>query len=166
MFELKHLSKEGIPKALERADRYRLLNEPVEAESICRDVLAIEPENQLALVTLLLGLTDQLEEDFAEAARQAREVVPRLKDEYARAYYAGIVFERRAKAQLKRGGPGAAYVAHDLFQEAMSCYLKAEALRPPGNEDALLRWNTCARILMRHPQIRPGPQERVEAPLE
>jgi hypothetical protein len=166
MLELKHLSKDGIVKALERADRYRLLNEPVEAESICRDVLAIEPQNQTALVMLLLALTDQLEEGFADAGKEARDVVPRLKDEYSKAYYSGIILERRAKAHLKRGGPGTAYVAHDLFKEAMAFYEKAEGLRPPGNEDALLRWNTCARILARYPQIRPGPEERAEAPLE
>ena len=55
MFELKRLSEEAIPAALEKATRYRLLNEPAEAESICHDVLQIDPENQQALVVLLLA---------------------------------------------------------------------------------------------------------------
>ena len=38
-----------MPAALEKALRYRLLNEPVEAESICRDVLEVDPDNQAAL---------------------------------------------------------------------------------------------------------------------
>ena len=61
MFELKRLSDEAIPAALEKALRYRLLNKPAEAESICRDVLQIDPENQEALVVLLLALTDRLD---------------------------------------------------------------------------------------------------------
>ena len=61
MFELKPLSEKAVPRALERAERYRLLNEPAEAESICQDVLRIEPENQQALISLLPALTDQFE---------------------------------------------------------------------------------------------------------
>ena len=166
MFEFKFLSREAVPAALEKAERYRLLNEPGEAESICLDVLRVDPENQQALVALLLALTDQFEEGFADRVKRAREVLPHLRDEYARAYYAGIICERRAKAQLKQGGPGSGYVAYDSIREAMSSYEKAEALRPPGNDDALLRWNTCARILMRNPHIQRGPQDHSEPPLE
>jgi hypothetical protein len=166
MSELKPLSREAIPRALEKAERYRLLNEPVEAQSICLDVLRIDPENQQALVALLLALTDQFEEGISDAVPQAREVLPRLHDEYARAYYAGIICERRAKAQLKHGGPGSGFVAYHLFQEAKSWYEKAEAVRPAGNDDALLRWNTCVRILERHAHLRPEPVERLELPLE
>lgn len=166
MFELKPLSREAVTRALEKAERYRLLNEPVEAQSICQDILRVDPENQGALVMLLLALTDQFDEGIADAVIQARGVVPRLSDEYSRAYYAGILCERRAKAQLKHGGPGSGYAAYDSFREAMTWYEKAEALRPPGNDDALLRWNTCVRILQRHPHLGPAPEERVEQPLE
>ena len=166
MFELKPLSKGAVVKALEKAERYRLLNEPVEAESICQDILRLEPDNQPALVTLLLALTDQFEEGFAESTAQAQALVPRLGGEYERAYYSGLICERRAKAQLRLGGPGSGYVAFATFREAMEWYEKAEALRPAGNDDALLRWNTCARILDRHPHLRPAPEERSEPLLE
>ena len=166
MYELKPLSKEAIPRALEKAQRYRLLNEPVEAQSICLDVLRIDPENESALVCLLLALTDQFDEEIQDAVVQAREVLPRLRDGYSRAYYAGIICERRAKAQLHHGGPASGFAAYDWFRDAMTWYEKAETIRPPGNDDALLRWNTCARILMRHPHLQPGPQERTELPLE
>jgi len=165
MFELKTLSKAAVPRALEKAERYRLLNEPVEAESICEDVLRVDPDNQKALVMLLLALTDQ----FARLGgnlRQAREVLPRLRDEYERTYYAGIISERRAKAHLDHGGPGSGFAAYDLFRQAMESFEKAQEIRPPGNDDAVLRWNACARILMRHPGLQPGPEERVELPLE
>jgi len=62
--ELKSLSVEGIPAALERAQRYRLLNEPSQAESICLDILATEPENQPAITLLLLSLSDQFAENI------------------------------------------------------------------------------------------------------
>jgi hypothetical protein len=166
MLEPKRLTREGIPRALERAERYRFLNEPVEAESICLDVLAADPQNEQALVTLLLALTDQFDEGSAEALHQARELLPRLRSEYERAYYAGLISERRAKAQLRHGGPGAGFAAYDSFQDAMSWYAKAERLRPPGNDDALLRWNTCARILQRRADVTPAPEDRSEPPLE
>jgi tetratricopeptide (TPR) repeat protein len=166
MFELKPLSKETIARALEKAERYRLLNEPADAESICLDVLRVDPENQQALVMLLLALTDQFAEGLAGAFSEARSVLPRLRDEYARTYYAGIIHERRAKSQLRLGGPGSGYVAYDAFHEAMGWFEKAERLRPPGNDDALLRWNACARILQRNPHVTESPQERFEQPLE
>jgi len=165
-FQLKTLSVEAIPRSLEKAEHYRLLNEPVEAESICLDVLQIDPENQQALTTLLLALTDQFDRGLGELGHRAQEVLPRLRGEYERTYYAGIVWERRAKARLVVGGPGAEFAAYEMFRAAMAAYEKAEALAPPGNEDAALRWNTCARVMMRVPGLRPRPEERTEQPLE
>lgn len=166
MLEPKRLTTEGIPRALERAHRYRLLNEPVEAESICLDVMAADPQNEEALVTLLLALTDQFEEGTADVLLRAREVLPRLPGEYERAYYAGLISERRAKAQLKHGGPHAGYAAYDSVRDAMRWYEKAEAIRPPGNDEALLRWNTCVRLMQRRPDLVPEPDVAEELPLE
>jgi tetratricopeptide (TPR) repeat protein len=166
MHELKPLARPAIPRALERAERYRLLNEPVEAESICLDVLAAEPGHPQALITLLLALTEQFEDALGETVARAQELLSQLRDEYERTYYAGLICERRAKAQLRRGGPGSGYAAFASFQEAMAWYERAEALRPPGNDDALLRWNTCARILARRPDLRRVPEDRSEPPLE
>ena len=111
MFELKRLSDEAIPAALEKALRYRLLNEPAEAESICHDVLQIDPENQQALVVLLLALTDRFGNGYTVSILQAEEVLSHLRDAYERAYYAGVICERRAKAQLRLGNPGAGHDA-------------------------------------------------------
>jgi len=37
---------------------------------------------------------------------------------------------------------------------------RAEALRPAGNDESILRWNTCVRLLGRHePSGRSGPRE-------
>ena len=72
MFELKTLSKSAVPAALAQAERYRLLNEPAEAESICLDVLRVEPDNQDALVTLVLSLTDQFPETRPRPGRRRR----------------------------------------------------------------------------------------------
>jgi hypothetical protein len=150
VFELKPLSKGGIIQALEKAMRYRLLNEPGEAESICLDVLRIEPDNQQALVLLLLAMTDRFDKGYAIGHDQAQEVLRRLQDPYDQAYYAGIIAERRAKVQLRHGSPGAKFDAYEWLREAMNSYEKAESLRPAGNDDAILRWNACARIIMRN----------------
>lgn len=149
MPDFKPISRDSIPAALQKAERYRLLGEPSATESICLDVLALEPDNQQAAITLLLAITDQFPDAPAEGERRAREVLPRLRDEYKRAYYEGIIYERRAKAQLRRGAPGAGEMAYESFRKAMALYERAEALRPAGNDEAILRWNTCARILER-----------------
>lgn len=147
-FELKKLSRDAIPAALERAERYRLLNEPAQAESICQDILAVEPDNRSALVLLILALTDQFSENIMDNLDHAWSLLPRLSDEYLQAYYQGILFERQARVYMRRAAPGSHFSAYDLFREAMRLYEKAERLRPPGNDEALLRWNTCARAIM------------------
>lgn len=157
MFDLKTLSRDAIESALAKAERYRLLNEPDGAESICLDVLDIDPRNQRALITLLLALTDQFDRR-AGAHQRAREVLKELTSEYDRAYYGGLIAERRARAH---GGPGALNVgAYEWLMEAMDCFARAEELRPAGNDDALLRWNACVRFLRRHPELTPAPGER------
>lgn len=160
MFELKPIAKDAIPEALRKAERYRLLNQPQFAESICLDILAVDPEHQEAALWLLLSLTDQLGRGATVA--QARAVLARITDPYERAYCAGIVCERWAEAQMRDANPGYGFVAHEYLTEAMSWYEKAEAVRPAGNDDAILRWNTCARILMRNPELRPRPEEEFE----
>ena len=143
--KLKSISPAGVPAALAKAERYRLLNEPGEAESICRDVLALEPDNQMALRLLGLTLTDQFNGTGSDRYGEAARVFESLADPYERLYYGGILHERRAKAQLKGGSfPHTLLV---LFEEAMQCFAEAEKIRPSGNDDAILRWNRCVRIL-------------------
>jgi hypothetical protein len=165
MSDLKPLSREAIPAALEKAERYRLLNEPGEAESICLDVLRTDPENQSALITLLLAVTDRFGKGYGVSDTQAKELLARVKGEYERAYYTGILAERRAKAKLAQGTPGSRHYAYDGFREAMTWFEKAETLRSPGNDDALLRWNTCARIIEKN-RLVTREEENVEPPLE
>ena len=160
MFELKPISPDAIPEALAKVERYRLLSEPWQAESICLDVLRIDPANEQALIMLLLSLTDQFGKGVAAAS--AREVLPKLATEYDREYYAGIIAERWADELLRKGSPGAGFTAYQSLREAMQHYERAEAMRPPGNDDALLRWNTCARLLMRNPELRPRGEENFE----
>jgi hypothetical protein len=161
-FTLKPLSQEAVARALAKAERYRLLNEPGEAESICRDALEADPENQDALVTMVLALTDQFDDEAANALADACACVERIRSDYDRAYYTGIVWERRAKARLKRGVPDCGPRAYEWLREAMTWYERAEAVRPPGNDDALLRWNACARLIMRDRRLVPAADERGE----
>ena len=151
MYDLKPLSKDAIESALAKAERYRLLNEPGEAESICLDVLEVDPDNQQAKIGLLLALSDQFA-DGTGAAGRAQKLASELRGEYERLYYSGLVAERRAKAHLQRGGL-AARGAYEYLVEALDCFERAERLRPAGNDDAILRWNTCVRILRRHPHL-------------
>lgn len=160
-FELKTLSPDAVARALEKAERYRLLNEPTEAESICRDALQVDATSQEALAMLLLALTDQFTDNprvFAEASS----VAERLHDDYERAYYTGIVRERRAKAHLKHDGPVLGPQVYDWLRDAMTWYERAEAIRPAGNDDALLRWNACARLIMHDRRLVPASEERAE----
>jgi hypothetical protein len=163
-FNLKPLSREAIPEALQKAERYRLINEPWQAESICLDILLIDPSNQTALITLLLSLTDQF--GVEATASRARQVLKSIEGDYERFYYAGIIDERSARARMRQGLHGSGFKAYEEFGDAMRWYEKAEAVRPPGNDDAILRWNTCARTLMRHSELKPRPQERLEPVLD
>lgn len=155
MFELKPISESGIAAALEKAERYRLLNDPVAAESICQDILLLQPENQDALVTLLLARTDQFATSHGAGDAAAREVLPRLKSGYDREYYAGLIAERRGKALLGAVRPGSHAMAWLCFRDAMEAYEKAVTLAPAGNDDAVLRWNTCVRVLNANEHLAP-----------
>ena len=167
MYELKPLSTQAISGALAKAERYRLLNESEMAESICEDILGAEPDNQQALVTMILALTDQFHaRDVGDPTARARALVPRLAQEYDRIYYSGIVCERRARAHLVHGGPGAGAMAHEWFVDAMALFERAMALRPPGNDDVVLRWNACARTVNRHPELVPTATAPAEAAVD
>jgi hypothetical protein len=159
MFTLKKLSPDAIPAALEKAQRYRMLDEPGEAESICLDVLAIDPLNQDALVALLLARTEQFERELARKFTEARALLPLLESEYARVYFEGLICERRAKAVLFHGALGSGRAAFDWFVQAMRHFERANELKPRGNDEAILRWNRCARILNERPDIAPDEDE-------
>jgi len=142
---LKSISKAGIPEAIAKAELYRYLNEPEETESICRDILAVEPEHQLARRLLGLAMTDQFIGATSDRYLEVESIFQGLRDPYEQLYYAGILYERRAKTQLLVG-----YIPHTirpLVEEAMRCFAEAEKIRPAGNDDSILRWNRCVRLL-------------------
>ena len=115
---------------------------------------------------MLLAITDQLDKAHGDALNRARAVLPRLEGDYEKSYFAGLVCERQAKAKMKRGGPGAGPVVYEWLREAMEWYEKAEAIRPAGNDDALLRWNACARRIMDNSALRPAVEDETIQMLE
>jgi tetratricopeptide (TPR) repeat protein len=143
--QLKPISKSGVPAAISKAELYRNLNEPGEAESICRDILATEPDNQAALRLLGLAITDQFTGGAVDRYAEAASVFGQLTNQYRRVYYTGILHERKAKAQLAAGR--LPHTVLPIFEEAMRCFEEAEKIRPPENDDAILRWNRCVRLL-------------------
>jgi len=159
-FTLRPLAPDSVAAALDKARRYRLLNEAREAESICRDILRVEPDNKEALVTLLLALSDQFTRQLTEKYEQAKALIPQLDGEYERAYYSGVLCERRAKAHHRRHAPGRGAIAYDWLRRAMDWYDKAHALRPPGEDDATLRWNSCVRMIRAHRDLVPATDEQ------
>jgi hypothetical protein len=163
--ELKPITKESIARAIGKAERYRLLNEPRQAESICLDVLAIEPAHQPALICLLLALADQFGTGGGRLVEEAKQILPRLQGKYEQAYYAGIISERLARQQLAQGHPGASSGAYEHLREAMAYYEQAEALAAEGDDDAILRYNTCVRMIERQSLV-PPPRDEQEQPLE
>jgi hypothetical protein len=161
MAEFKSISREAVPQALAKAERYRLLNQPAQSESVCRDILAVDPENQEALVILLLALTDQFGTSSPSCFDEALAVVPKLRGEYEQLYYSGIIWERRAQARALEGRPGSTQVAYGWICKAMDYYERAERIRPPADDDALLRWNSCVRLCERY-HLQAGPEEVYE----
>lgn len=159
MFELRPLSPAAIPAALAKAERYRLLNESGQAESICQDVLAIDPDNQEALAMMILAITDQFrDEGTAVHVGRAERLVAGLGDAYTQAYYGAIINERRARAALDAGR---ATMAYEWLLGALHGFDRAIGLRPAGNDDAVLRWNACVRALQHLPA--PGHADRAES---
>ncbi len=165
MFQLKPISKAAVPDALQKAERYRLLNEPRLAESICRDILEVEPDNHQALIILLLSITDQFGRYTTINVNTAKELLPALKNEYEQLYFSGIISERQGKAIVNLGRTGSQHTAYEWLTEAMAFFEKAEAVRPKGNDDAILRWNTCARLIMNH-NLQPRQEHYTEPLLE
>jgi hypothetical protein len=143
---LKRIGIGAVPAALAKAERYRLLNQPRQAESICLDVLHVDPRNQEAWTTLLLAQTDQFGRGYGVDIRQAREALEHLEDAYARVYYDGVLNERWGKSLLAGSAPR--QVGCDWLRQAMGLFERAAALSPAGNDDALLRWNACARLIL------------------
>jgi tetratricopeptide (TPR) repeat protein len=149
--KLKTISKSGIAEAIAKAELYRYLNEPEEAESICRDILAADPNHMLALRTLGLAITDQFTGEAADRYAEVEKIFQSLTDAYDRSYYTGLLCERRVKAQLRSGR--APHTLLPLLERALQCFAEAEEIRPPGNDDAILRWNRCVRLLQSQPEF-------------
>ena len=166
MFELKPLSKDAIPKAIDRAKQYRQLNQPWHAESICRDVQAIEPENQQNLIILFLSITDQFgNEKHGKSMLDAEKIIDQLKDGYQQDYARGMVYERQASAALNRGGPRSGYIAYYHLLKALEAYEKSRKSHPDKNEESILRWNTCVRMIEQF-DLKPAPDDDDQGMLE
>jgi tetratricopeptide (TPR) repeat protein len=149
--KLKTISKSGIAEAIAKAELYRYLNEPEEAESICRDILTADPRHMLGLRTLGLAITDQFTGGPGDRYAEVEKIFQSLTDPYERLYYMGILCERRVKAQLRAGR--APHTLLPLLEKALQCFAEAEQIHPPGNDDAILRWNRCVRLLQSQPDF-------------
>jgi len=151
MSELKAIHVDAIPRALALAERYRLLNEPEQAISICRDILEIQGDNQDALKMLLLALTDEFGKKRGPSLADVEKVAQKFSGEYERNYYLGVAYERWGRSKLQEGAP--AYIAGEWFQKAMAQYESAEKMSPSGDDAAILRWNTCVRLIEAVPEL-------------
>jgi tetratricopeptide (TPR) repeat protein len=149
-FDLKRLPRASLEAAMAKAAHYRDLNQPEEAESICRDVLDVDATHQVALRLLGLALTDRLQTGHVGLLEQAIDAFEKLTDEYDRVYHVGVAWERAAKAHLERNEAHSAVTA---FEHALGLFAKAEAMRP-DSPDPVLRWNRCVRLLSTHPSLR------------
>jgi tetratricopeptide (TPR) repeat protein len=149
--KLKTISKSGIAEAITKAELYRYLNEPEEAESICRDILAADPKHMLGTRTLGLAITDQFTGGPGDRYAEVEKIFESLADGYERLYYTGLLCERRVKAQLRAGR--APHTLLPLLEKALQCFAEAEQIHPPGNDDAILRWNRCVRLLQSQPDF-------------
>lgn len=159
MASLKPISKDSIPKAITRAKHYRLLNEPWQAESICRDILKVEPGHQSALLYLILAITDQFGSEKRSSDSEAKQLCLKLTSEYEQKYYRGIIEERLGKTALKRSTPRVKYIAYEHYASAMKFFEEAEKIRPKGNEDSVLRWNACVRGIQEF-KLKPSPEDK------
>ena len=168
MAELRAIHVDAVERAIGKAERYRLLNEPREAASICEDVLAVDGDNAQARQILLLAITDQFDGRNRDLLEHARSLHPQLTDPFEQLYHAGVIAERWGKSMLDAGLSKAK--ALEFLNDAMVLFDKAEELSPPGNDDAILRWNTCVRLIERdgleQPQYDADRAARIAAEVE
>ena len=85
--------------------------------------------------------------DHQELVKRARDRLTTIQGEYEKLYYEGIIWEREAKSILKLNYPGSKFKAFELLQKALDCFNSAERIRPKNNDESILRWNSCARII-------------------
>ncbi len=149
-WQLKPLVARNLKAAITLAQHYRDLNQPEEAESICRDVLAVEPENEEAWRTLGLALTDRFPTAWMSLFDEACAAFAKMKSEYERVYYAGIAWERYAKAQVEAGR---AHNAIHAFEEAMARFEQAEAIGPKDEPAPILHYNRCVRAITQNAEL-------------
>jgi tetratricopeptide (TPR) repeat protein len=148
--ELKPLRARNLSAAVTLAKHYRDLNQPDEAESICRDILDVAPDNDDAWRTLGLALTDQFPTSWMTLFDDACAAFAKLKSEYDRMYYTGIAWERYAKAQLAHGR---ARNAIHAFEEAIERFEQADRLGSPDDPAPILHHNRCVRALTTDPEL-------------
>jgi tetratricopeptide (TPR) repeat protein len=149
-WELKPLGARNLAAAVALAKHYRDLNEPEEAESICRDILEVSPDNDEAWRTLGLALTDQFPVAWMTLFDAACSAFAKLRSEYERVYYTAITWERFAKAQLVAGR---AQNAIHAFEEALGLFEKADKLGTPDDPAPILHYNRCVRALTTEPEL-------------
>ena len=142
-------AREALDAAVAKAAHYRDLNQPEEAESICLDILGVDPSHQVAWKLLGLALTDRFPSGHAGLLEAAIEAFGRLTDTYERIYHTGVAWERAAKAHLERHEAHSAVTA---FEHALSLFEEAERMKPWA-PDPVLRWNRCVRLLASHPSL-------------
>lgn len=149
-YELKPLTARNLGTAIELAKHYRDLNQPDEAESICRDVIAVAPEDEDAWRTLGLALTDRFPSAWMTLFDEACAAFAKLRSEYERVYYTGIAWERYAKAQV---AAGRAQNAIHAYEQALERFEAAERIGPKDEPNPVLRYNCCVRALTQHPEL-------------
>jgi tetratricopeptide (TPR) repeat protein len=149
-WELKPLAAKNLKAAVTLAKHYRDLNQPEEAESICRDVLTVAPDDEDAWRTLGLALTDRFPSAWMTLFDEACAAFAKLSSEYERVYYTGVAWERFAKAQLAVGREQNAIHA---FEEALARFARAEELGPSDEPSPILHYNHCVRALTTHPEL-------------
>jgi hypothetical protein len=153
MHELKKINPASIPRDLDKARLYRKLNEPWLAQNICMDILAVQPENQDAIVQMILAITDSFGHPNAASLKNAKRLLPQLEDDYDRVYYEGIVYERWGYTHINKIGHGP--MVYDAMRTAMDCFETANELTADDNDDPVLRYNACLRTINRYPDVAP-----------
>ena len=137
---------DAIGQALEKARQYRSLMEPEIAESICLDVLHVQPDNQDVLVIYILALLDQIPHPETQIeVKSIERIIDKLNSEYQRYYYSGLLHERMARYMITQTMSHS--FAYDYFYQALRCYYQAQKIIPAQNEEAILRWNSCIRTI-------------------
>ena len=156
--DFKNLESADLDAALAAAQASWAELRAEETESICLDILELDPNHRSTLDLLLRCRIELLKKGLPQSVARAQELIPQLDSDFDQAFYSGMIREAQARYLLEKRGRATSGVAYSWFRHAMDDFAAASNL-DAGRVEPKLHWNACLRTLENNPQCVPPPED-------